>query len=191
MPNHQRTNIRISAKKEIIDELLKSVVATEEYLAKIEKENENLSDEFKIEPNELGEVDFNILVPKPNNIYNGNIGLEEDKKHGKNNWHDWNIANWGTKWNAYESVVARYSEEKVEIAFLTAWCFPKAWFNKFVEKAIELGVKKIEGETADEFINDDVLVFKYNAKEKAIKYCRKDSLYYIKKVWREIEIDEQ
>ena len=155
MPNYQTTNIRVSGKKEVIDELLKSVVATEEYLAKIEQRNADIPDDFKIKPAELGCVDFNILIPKPDNIYTaGSVGKEEEKKYGSNNWYTWNCGNWGTKWNACYDKVVRIDDENLEISFDTAWNCPFPWFEKFIEKAKELGVEKLEGESLyEEYCN--------------------------------------
>lgn len=42
------------------------------------------------------------------------------KKFGADNWYDWQRANWGTKWNAYDQV----SHSENEIEFDTAWCTP-------------------------------------------------------------------
>lgn len=39
---------------------------------------------------------------------------------GFDNWHDWSLSNWGTKWNAYE----QYMEDDNTICFNTAWATP-------------------------------------------------------------------
>lgn len=64
--------------------------------------------------------DFNKLIPMPDHIYKGNIGETERQKYGKNNWYDWGVENWGTKWNAYNSSI---TEENglVFLKFDTAW----------------------------------------------------------------------
>jgi hypothetical protein len=61
-------------------------------------------------------IDFNTIVKTPDHIFQGNLGNEEREKYGKNNWHDWNLENWGTKWNAFR-------QELIEngIKFETAW----------------------------------------------------------------------
>lgn len=58
------------------------------------------------------------------------------KKYGATDWYNWNIANWGVKWDAdvYDINQRFYSEgpvEKVEIRihFTTAWCPPTIWFD--------------------------------------------------------------
>jgi hypothetical protein len=78
-----------------------------------------------------GFVDFNILVPTPLNIWQGNIGQKEEKAFGKKTWHSWNIENWGTKWNAYgmdndgKSIIR--TENTLTIIFQTAWSPPLPW----------------------------------------------------------------
>lgn len=49
---------------------------------------------------EKSDFDFEKIIPMPENIYRGNFGAEEEKLYGKNNWYDWSIEHWGTKWNA-------------------------------------------------------------------------------------------
>jgi hypothetical protein len=48
--------------------------------------------------------DFDKIVPMPDYIYRGNLGNDERKLYGKNNWYDWSIENWGTKWNCIRAV---------------------------------------------------------------------------------------
>ena len=60
--------------------------------------------------------DFNKIIPMPDYIYCGPVGTKEKEIYGDNNWYDWSIKNWGTKWN---SVDAEISDN--EIHFLTAW----------------------------------------------------------------------
>lgn len=64
-------------------------------------------------------IDFENIIPMPNDIYRGNLGLEEEKMYKGRNWYDWSVKNWGTKWNAYETKVGLHS-----VSFLTAWSAP-------------------------------------------------------------------
>lgn len=68
-----------------------------------------------------GSIDFNKIIPMPDYIYRGNLGMEERQKYGANNWYDWSISNWGTKWNAYEPEL--YTDGDT-ITFYTAWSAP-------------------------------------------------------------------
>lgn len=48
----------------------------------------------------IGSIDFEKVIPMPDNIYRGDLGLEERNMYRHNNWYDWSCNNWGTKWNA-------------------------------------------------------------------------------------------
>ncbi|MHB1454220.1 MAG: DUF3846 domain-containing protein [Saccharofermentanales bacterium] len=52
----------------------------------------------------IGSIDFNKIKPMPEHIFRGNLGTEQRKKYGDNNWYDWatDSRNWNTKWNAYD-----------------------------------------------------------------------------------------
>lgn len=62
------------------------------------------------------EVDFNNIIPMPDNIYQGPLGKKEKELYGENNWYDWSIKNWGVKWNACDTYL-----NKNEIWFNTPW----------------------------------------------------------------------
>lgn len=64
--------------------------------------------------------DFNSLVPTPDNIFQGDLGPEEEALYGVNTWFYWNRANWGTKWNSYNTKF-EYGEKGGMISFQTAW----------------------------------------------------------------------
>lgn len=44
---------------------------------------------------------------------------------GHRSWYEWNIANWGTKWNSYHFRFVSMNEKRLEIMFDTAWSVPK------------------------------------------------------------------
>ena len=69
--------------------------------------------------NEKGEMDFEKIIPMPDYIFRGDLGQKEREKYGKNNWYDWSVENWDTKWNAWDS----YSTNR-HIVFCTAWSAP-------------------------------------------------------------------
>ena len=73
--------------------------------------------------NEKGEevVTFNNIIPEPEN--------NED-------WYNWRIEHWGTKWNAYETDIVGY-DNYLKVSFNTAWSCPFPVF----EKLAKLGVK--------------------------------------------------
>jgi hypothetical protein len=49
------------------------------------------------------------------------------------NWYNWNVSNWGTKWNACRCELTR-SEQKLVYNFDTAWAPPMPVIEKFAEK---------------------------------------------------------
>ena len=86
--------------------------------------------------NKDGFVDFNLCVPMPQHsdtfYAKGSIGAEVWDKYGKNNWLDWCISNWGTKWNAYEQSVW-LDDEVCTATFCTAWCYPHCWADELAD----------------------------------------------------------
>ena len=64
------------------------------------------------------------------------------EKYGADNWYDWCVENWGTKWNCYDLSEWTVSEGRAEIMFYTAWSppMPITTFlsNKFNNMEIEL-----------------------------------------------------
>ena len=62
------------------------------------------------------------------------------KRFGCDNWYNWNINNWGTKWNAdvyhIESNLLtepNSSEVTIKVCFSTAWSPPTNWFNSLCD----------------------------------------------------------
>ncbi len=128
MPNHVTNRIKITGDPDTVKHIL----------------NKIKSDEFGV-----GTMDFEKIIPMPENIFRGNLGLRERKLYGKNNWYDWSVANWGTKWNAYgfDSNID-YSKEK-EIRFLSAWSAPHPVIARLAEMFPSV---KFEHKWADEDI---------------------------------------
>lgn len=124
MPNYCQNTLKIIAKDDVVKTIIDMMRGTGE-------------DEGNL-------FDFNKVIPMPENIYRGAIGKEEEALYGKNNWYDWSIENWGTKWN---SVDAELRENC--FVFDTAWSpcspvisklaemFPEARFEYWYE---ELGM---------------------------------------------------
>ena len=64
------------------------------------------------------------------------IALENIEKYGHKDWYSWSIANWGTKWNAYE-----ISDEGDSIRFDTAWSTPAPVVEKLSEMFPTITIK--------------------------------------------------
>ena len=89
------------------------------------KQLETLKDTLKSDENDF---DFNNIIPMPKNIFRGNLGREEEEKYGKNNWYDWSIENWGTKWNSVGTRV-ELKDGSLYYTFDTAWDCPREIVN--------------------------------------------------------------
>jgi hypothetical protein len=87
---------------------------------------------------------WNIVKPTDMETYQ----LQEDPKHNKsiidfkgNNWYDWNVRNWGTKWDVAVSDDSKYnetelvtdSEDTLVYRFDTAWSPPIPAIEKLSE----------------------------------------------------------
>lgn len=78
-------------------------------------------------------IDFEKIIPMPSGLWMGGINPDTVARYGKNNWRDWSIANWGTKWNAYrfDDNPDHYSDNK--ITFATANKAPAPIMQKLSE----------------------------------------------------------
>ena len=66
----------------------------------------------------------------------------EFPKSGRNDdrWYNWNISNWGTKWDINGSVeIEDYDSEQIEINFNTAWGPPIEVCEKLRDMFPEVG----------------------------------------------------
>jgi hypothetical protein len=122
MPNHITNKITFRGNQTNINTILTLIRGNEQY------------------------IDFERILPMPSNIYQGNLGSAERERYGSNNWYDWSIAHWGTKWNAYSS---DFNGNENTIFFDTAWSAPIPIFQKLAEICYEHQVD-FEGAWADE-----------------------------------------
>lgn len=83
---------------------------------------------------ELQKVLLKKLSPK--DMQEGKIALDNILKYGHKDWYSWSIANWGTKWNAYDIV----KNNDNEIVFDTAWSTPFPVIEKLAQKFPELTI---------------------------------------------------
>ena len=85
----------------------------------------------------ISRIDFNNVIPMPNELSDTVSGSENAKpewqkeqskklkaKYGADNWYDWSINNWGTKWNACNTEV-ELNENVLNYTFETAWDAPR------------------------------------------------------------------
>ena len=86
-----------------------------------------------------GDVDFSSTIPMPDSVFRRDLSIKERQEHGTNNWRDWSVNNWGTKWNAYGEE-GRIDDEVVK--FETAWSHPlpviRALSRKFPDNLLHV-----------------------------------------------------
>jgi len=75
-------------------------------------------------------IDFNSIVPTPDDIYDGDLSLEEKEGLKGRDWFTWNCANWGTKWNAYWCA----KDDENRLVFRTAWSNVEGLIEKLSQK---------------------------------------------------------
>lgn len=120
--------------------------------------------------------DFNTIIPMPDYIYKGDLGREEEKKYGKNNWYDWSLENWGTKWNSCYTRIQKGTTSMV-IEFDTAWDTPMPIYEKLAELGYNFEVRY-----ADEDIGNNCGKFEYIEGEFK-EYELKDTYKFARRIW--------
>jgi hypothetical protein len=101
--------------------------------------------EKRIANNELSEIEKQWGVSR---------GITKDMSNkfkdefGYDNWYDWQIANWGTKWNAYDQF---FNDNMIE--FSTAWSTP---YHAITALSVKYPTLRFEMEFADEDFGHNV-----------------------------------
>lgn len=127
MPNHITNIVAVSGDEKRIQAMLKEI-QTDEY--------------------GVGSVDFNKIIPIPEENYGFTSKRKKNVVCHENNQHDWAIANWGTKWNSYGYTADTDFKDR-KLTFLTAWSAPHPILEKLSEMYPDI---KFEHEWADEDI---------------------------------------
>lgn len=65
------------------------------------------------------QLSIHLVEKSKADLVQGKQALDNLEKYGFKDWYSWSIANWGTKWNAYDSI-----EVDDKIMFNTAWSTP-------------------------------------------------------------------
>jgi hypothetical protein len=79
-------------------------------------------------------VNFKTIIPMPDTVFQGELSSEDEQKYpGDLNWYDWSINHWGTKWNAYETVII----DDDKLSFQTAWSAPWPIFEEWSRQCPE------------------------------------------------------
>ena len=108
-----------------------------------------LVDTLKSEENQT-DFDFNAILPMPPEL--DNVGWSEaeemndiikaryKKEHGSDNWYDWRVNNWGTKWNSYSCEIQEQEDDYVVYTFDTAWGPPTGVIEALREQCPDFSI---------------------------------------------------
>ena len=162
MPNHITNYIVIKGDQKKIDELLEKVSFKKTPTA---EENRFDFNGLVPMPQELGETKSPVEIvatqeeadstnskhtPSEWNAQKYQVisQAEHDRRlneYGADNWYDWSLNHWGTKWNAYEAFYMGEDENEVALVFQTAWSFPEPIFKAIEEQyGLEVHCKWID-----------------------------------------------
>ena len=111
---------------------------------KLEKLSGILSAPYKGEDNGL--INFLNLIAPPDDkwkiYYTDWLGSGTETERSPWNWYEWNLDNWGTKWNANGSEVMN-GDRFICLSFNTAWSPPGPVIDALSTLAFELGIENI------------------------------------------------
>lgn len=134
MPNWVSNQLNITGPKEELDRFqaqagkpykTKESVFTEDGFGWYNTENqEALSFWNFISPDESIMEEY--FGPQPNTT------LEQALRHESNHWYDWNVRNWGVKWDAGDVYCDRDTDTKLVYTFETPWSWPEPIFTAMV-----------------------------------------------------------
>ena len=148
MPNWCDNQITITGPNSVIDKIEKIVK---------EEENTDLSSKEKGETPGL----LQFMAPMPEELMETEAGpIAKTKKEklarqtrklefGAENWYDWRVNNWGTKWELCEfyGVDRQYlteqseGESTISFAFSSAWSPPIGAYEKFLENNSDCSIR--------------------------------------------------
>lgn len=92
-------------------------------------------------------VDFALVIPEPDRMFHGGCNGQHPHPHPDGGvydhcWYNWNVENWGTKWNAYDVAWEDLDDGRVQLNFDTAWSHPEpvitALSKKFPYEVLEV-----------------------------------------------------
>ena len=130
---------------------------SEKQLKKFIKENVNIDKD--------NALSFQGSAPRPKDldITAGSRTEEEEaqakinrKKYGYEDWYEWSINEWGTKWDACSSYVDDEDDNEICITFETAWSPPLEWMQKASAKYPLLTFENNVEEESDAFIGKPI-----------------------------------
>jgi hypothetical protein len=103
---------------------------------------------------------FEIIRPLPEALRETVKGSGEEAQEvfvdGYNNWYDWQVAHWGTKWDV-DPISEEYDGETLSLSFDSAWAPPIELYAYLVEQGFDVSANYYEPgcDFAGEWVNGD------------------------------------
>ena len=118
MPNWFYFTLEVTGKEKDVQEFVENVKGSKEF------------------ETEGSLFDFNHFIPQPKELFRGDLGMEkmaELREQGVPDWYNWNVHNWGTKWNAHCHFM---DSDKTHAIYRieTAWAFPSPIIKEMIKK---------------------------------------------------------
>lgn len=136
----------------------------------------------------IGTVDFNKIIPMPDDIYRGDLGPKERELYGDKNWMDWRIGNWGTKWNCYGYEESFDYSQTDSLWFQTAWSAPHPILQKLSDMFPEI---EFRHQWADEDIGYNCGQHRYFGGERTDEYYPESEFDRIRFAAKVLEVDPE
>ena len=120
MPNWCYNSLIIEAEPQVIAKIKAQLSAPYE-----SKSHDFFKDEWTTETVQKDLSFWNIIQPPADKLgeYYGTHGYANGEKQGDTefNWYNWNVSNWGVKWDASEPELVEESETYLQYRFNTPW----------------------------------------------------------------------
>lgn len=165
MSQYNKTVIRFGGNHDALEQMLKKVVSSEKYILEVNKRNNDdiMDVQFAVIPKKVGHIDFNILIPQPTNVFQGNLNKESREYFGVENcWDKWRMEHWGCEKNAHQDEVNWLDNNTVQLTFWTNYEVPKKWLEALAKYAFSLRITDIDGEFANEDFGSEMGYIKFN-----------------------------
>ena len=133
MPNWCNNNITIRAPKEKIEKIIKAA--------------------------EKGEL-LNHFLPMPKKLKDTTSPTPEGSKQpvvdGFDNWYDWRVHNWGTKWDidVYPDSISKIDDETITFGFDSAWAPPINAYDAVIDKHPDISITAYYHEPGMDFAGE-------------------------------------
>lgn len=83
------------------------------------------------------------FLPTPESLNNDSNVCDTTRnqniqKYGASSWYEWNLTNWGTKWDFKFDTVEKVNPHEVKATFLSAWSPPVNAYEKLHDMGFEI-----------------------------------------------------